>query len=1010
VINAPALVIARAARTLRGARASRALCSVARARLGAMDIARADERRGEDDEDKVVRHGCAGGGVRLAHVRQYAYLTSVVNVEDSEGEYGAFVGDGSLSMIVERLGMDASAVRLMERALTSGSAWTRDGSSESSAVKLLPEVSLYDFEGYLRRTREWYGSFVEYRAYAESARAEASAQSEARLARYDLTANVKDIATVPGLFFDENFDLERRDVFASACLGLEDHSLRNLSAASTSLQDDLSEHLDTIEQHLIREISGKSDEFFTVLASLHKLHESMTSMQHIVSALRGRVAELGSRLSKPGKQMINLHAKRDNLRALADTFESISALAQMRADMDVLVESTDYPGALTIAEDIQQTLRKDDVVRDLACFRKLPEHVAQTIDKVREAMLRDFIAGANLPRDIKTLVSKETLDHLVETGKACGLDVAGSATTTIVSTPIDPRGNVMETTFPPLLALLYSGSNFLCEALERWSSELVESVRDIERVAVDVMLAKVTGERRHPSTSSLEEGSFDSTYANSIRKLPPQVFAEILKALSKTFGIYFDRMSQIRLIVKGIVVGDEDALTSIKEMDEGLVSVAREAAISFEHSACQRALAITNDAVQRVTDVAQGRFAKLLGVRAPMNVTLATKDFMRIIDVAVEFLGVAEALGKHRCMSLRTMLANQIKAFIREQHTSVSAKLATALESETWVAVNAPKGFQRLVDSLITGDVKVSNEEGDVDDEVSSVAVVVGDGRYRTVKSAMMMIQLLADDLLLAKQLPTFATEVTHCVIDLLKQYNTSVCQLILGAGAMQVSKLKSITAKHLALAQQSISLVAAVIVDLKTPTCELVDGPKRFLLEQEFDRSLRDLKLHKSEIHEKLVSIMRDRVEFHLHNLSSIIETLNAEEQHDAAVTSPTEFSTALTKEMGTLRRVISELLSEDDQCDILGRVGAESASMIVAKLAEFMSSIEANLFTLTRITADIESILQAMKSFPMSEAHVVPLEALFDALSSAAQPPQTSSVDQPDSVAASNDEEETA
>ena len=983
-----------------------------------MEIARADERRGEDDEDKVVRDGCAGGGVRLAHVRQYAYLTSVVNVEDSEGEYGAFGGDGSLSMIVERLGMDASAVRLMERALTSGSARTRDGSSESSAVKLLPEVSLYDFEGYLRRTREWYGSFVEYRAYAESARAEAGAQSEARLARYDLTANVKDIATVPGLFFDENFELERRDVFASACLGLEDHSLRNLSAASTSLQDDLSEHLDTIEQHLIREISGKSDEFFTVLASLHKLHESMTSMQHIVSALRGRVAELGSRLLKPGKQMINLHAKRDNLRALADTFESISALAQMRADMDVLVESTDYPGALTIAEDIQQTLRTDDVIRDLACFRKLPEHVAQTIEKVREAMLRDFIAGANLSRDIKTLVSKETLYHLVETGKACGLDVAGSTTTTtsapssttIVSAPIDPRGNVIETTFPPLLALLYSGSDFLCEALERWSSELVESVRDIERVAVDVMLAKVTGERRHPSTSSLEEGSFDSAYANSIRKLPPQVFAEILQALSKTFGIYFDRMSQIRLIVKGIVVGDEDALTSIKEMDEGLVSVAREAAIGFEHAACQRALAITNDAVQKVTDVAQGRFAKLLGVRAPMNVTLASKDFMRIIDVTVEFLGVAEALGKHRCLSLRTTLANQIKAFIREQHNSVSAKLATALESETWVAVNASKRFQRLVDSLIAGDVKVSNEEGDVDDEVSSVAVVVGDGQYRTVKSAMMMIQLLADDLLLAKQLPTFATEVTHCVIDLLKQYNTSVCQLILGAGAMQVSKLKSITAKHLALAQQSISLVAAVIADLKTPTCELVDGPKRFLLEQEFDRSLRDLKLHKSEIHEKLVSIMRDRVEFHLHNLSSIIETLNVEEQHDAVVTSPTEFSTALTKEMGTLRRVISELLSEDDQRDILGRVGAESASMIVAKLAELMSSIEANLFTLTRITADIESILQAMKSFPISEAHVVPLKALFDALSSAAPPPQTSSVDRPDSVAASNDEEETA
>ena len=974
---------------------------------------------GADDDGGVARDGWRVGTsrVRLAHVREYAYLTSVVNVEESEGEYGSYgvVGDGSLSMLVERLGMDASAVRLMERALTSGSA--RDGSSEISAVKLLPEVSLYDFEGYLRRTREWYASFVEYRAYAESARAEAGAQSEARLARYDLTANVKDIAAVPGLFFDENFQLERQEVFAAACLGLEDHSLRNLSVASTSLQDDLSEHLDTIEQHLIREISAKSDEFFTVLASLHKLHESMTSMQHIVSALRGRVAELGNRLSKPGKQMINLHAKRDNLRALAHTFESISTLAQMRADMDVFVESTDYPGALAIAEDIQQTLRDDNVLRDLACFRKLPEHVVQTIEKVREAMLNDFIAAANLPRDVKTLVSTETLDHLVETAKICGLDVAGNAPTmpsssssTTVTVATDRRANVLETIFPPLLALLYSGSDFVCEALERWSTALVENVRDIERVAVDVMLAKVTGERRHPSTSSLEEGSFDSAYANSIRKLPPQVFAAMLQALSKTFGIYFDRMSQIQLIVKGIVVGEEDALTSIREIDDSLVSVAREAATGFEHLSCQRALAVTNDAVQRVTDVAQGRFAKLLGVRAPMNVSLAARDFMRIIDVTGQFLDVAETLGQHRCLSLRTALANQTKAFIREQHASVSAKLATALESETWVATKPLKLFQRLIDSLLAGDAIASAEQGEANDEVSSIAIFVGDEEYHTVNSTMMMFQLLADDLLLAKQLPTFATEVTHCVIDLLKQYNASVCQLILGAGAMQVSKLKSITAKHLGLAQQSISLLIAVLPYLRASVCALVDGPKRLLLEQEFDRSLRDLTLHKSEIHEKLVSIMRDRVEFHLYNLSSSIETLKAEEPNDTTATNPTAFSTSLTKEMGTLQRVISELLSEDDQRNILGRVGAESTSMIVTRFAELMSIIKSNSCTLTRIKADIESILQTMKSFPVSEADVVPLAKLLDNLSSASSPPppppNTSDVARLDPVAASSDQ----
>ena len=56
-----------------------------------------------------------------------------------------------------------------------------------------------------------------------------------------------------------------------------------------------------------------------------------------------------------------------------------------------------------------------------------------------------------------------------------------------------------------------------------------------------------------------------------------------------------------------------------------------------------------------------------------------------------------------------------------------------------------------------------------------------------------------------------------HRVAELLKLFNSRTCQLVLGAGAMQVSGLKSITAKHLALANQSVTLVIALLPDIKT-------------------------------------------------------------------------------------------------------------------------------------------------------------------------------------------------
>ena len=256
--------------------------------------------------------------------------------------------------------------------------------------------------------------------------------------------------------------------------------------------------------------------------------------------------------------------------------------------------------------------------------------------------------------------------------------------------------------------------------------------------------------------------------------------------------------------------------------------------------------------------------------------------------------------------------------------------------------------------------------------------VVVADEKFHPVNSAVLLLQMLTDYVRLARQIPSLSTEVTHRTIDLVKQYNTAVCQLILGAGAMQVSKLKSITAKHLCLAQQSVSLFASLLPTLQEAMCALIEGPKHFLLRQEFERMLRDLKLHKTEIHDKLVSIMRDRVDFHLHRLASIVESLRDEgnaKQADGA----SDFAMSLTKEMGTLRRVICELLSEDDTRDVLGRVRAEAVAAIVSRVHSLESG--GNSRITLQLSIDLDVCADSMKEMPVSSA-----DASEDALASLA------------------------
>ena len=84
-----------------------------------------------------------------------------------------------------------------------------------------------------------------------------------------------------------------------------------------------------------------------------------------------------------------------------------------------------------------------------------------------------------------------------------------------------------------------------------------------------------------------------------------------------------------------------------------------------------------------------------------MNPRLSLREFSSIVDAADRFLVAAEALSGRRCLSLRSALVSQSKAFLGAQHAGAAAKLGSLLEAETWVAASVPPHFQRLLDSLL---------------------------------------------------------------------------------------------------------------------------------------------------------------------------------------------------------------------------------------------------------------------------------------------------------------------
>ena len=70
-----------------------------------------------------------------------------------------------------------------------------------------------------------------------------------------------------------------------------------------------------------------------------------------------------------------------------------------------------------------------------------------------------------------------------------------------------------------------------------------------------------------------------------------------------------------------------------------------------------------------------------------------------------------------------------------------------------------------------------------------SAALLVAGQRYHVVNTQLLLLSTLRDYLAFRDVVPAFGAEVAQRVLELLKVFNSRTCQLVLGAGAMQVRR-----------------------------------------------------------------------------------------------------------------------------------------------------------------------------------------------------------------------------
>jgi vacuolar protein sorting-associated protein 54 len=135
---------------------------------------------------------------------------------------------------------------------------------------------------------------------------------------------------------------------------------------------------------------------------------------------------------------------------------------------------------------------------------------------------------------------------------------------------------------------------------------------------------------------------------------------------------------------------------------------------------------------------------------------------------------------------------------------------------------------------------------------------------YKVVWSVLLLIEMILSYLEISFHFPDVTHELINKIIDLIRLFNNRTKQLVLGAQAIQsTAKLKSISAKHLAITGQSLGLFLYLLPHIRTALlCQIKQQRATSILSVEFDRINSELFDHHGQIMSKFVNIVSDMIE----------------------------------------------------------------------------------------------------------------------------------------------------
>ncbi|EDV98939.1 vacuolar protein sorting-associated protein 54 [Drosophila grimshawi] len=672
--------------------------------------------------------------------------------------------------------------------------------------------------------------------------------------------NLADVP-VPEIFLKSQLQLHHAATFAKVFPNYMQSSESSsctveLQQRGRHLQEQLSHYLDIVEVRIAQQVAQKSAAFFHAMTTQHAILAEMQLAAEQVHQLRASLAQLHGSAVVDSFRVMRYAQRRQHCYATLDKLRLMATVHKTQPMLQLLLGTQDYVAALDLISTTQEILAAE--LLGVHCFKHLPMQLGE-MEKLIDKMLT-----TEFERYAATDLNRPLTDAELETDSVCA----------------------EEDKLVAIVMGLLRKQNF--SFVQSYQQEAIATIRAIIKQLLIELLER--GDRELCLTGAGEQ-SLDLT------------LNEWLTMLQRASHALHGILERIRAVVS-IMQQTADAAAGGSSPQHAVNLIDSEAFLSATHH--EQLSGQLQQLLQAVCHYCHERCANIVSPQSLERCAASEEELLQLSQLVRDFSVATQNICGAVSVPLELALKVQASRYAQRFHAERKQKLALLLDQERWRQVDIPHAFQRIIERMADGDFEKqpistidSHNLANVNGIGNPVLLVEGKQPFALVSVALLLIQMLYEYGASAQRLPLLATYHARNVIDLLRCFNSRSCQLIIGAGAMRVAGLKTITSTNLALVSRALQLVLYLLPRLRAHF-ESMSG---------YEAIERDYQGHIKEIEHKIHGIVSERIVAQL-------------EAWDARPPIPSQTFRHISRHLVKLHEAIAGVLPETQIHEIYGVV----------------------------------------------------------------------------------------